>query len=280
MIEAQLLVPDAGYDDFRDLWVDRAAIYARVLARHGVALRSARWTEADPRMPALACLVWGYHLRVSDWLEFLAGWPVSTPLINPASLLSWNTDKRYLIDLETAGVPIVPTRFALQADAGALAQARDAFGKQELVVKPRVSGAGYRTTRCRPGELAPDLDDAMIQPFLSAVATEGELSIYFFGGVYSHTVRKVAAPTEFRVQREYGGQFTAMIPDVQTLTAAGKALAAVPDTAAYARVDLIRMDDGRLAVMELELIEPDLYLDLVPEAEDRFGAAISKALEG
>jgi hypothetical protein len=279
VIDAQLLVPDETYDEFRHLWEARVALYGGILARHGVTLEGVRWTVAVPDRPALACMVWGYHLVADRWAAFLDRWPAHVPIANPAPVLRWNTDKLYLADLERAGVPTVPTIFADLADEAALARARERFGADELVVKPRVSGGAWRTERLGPSAPAPGLADAMIQPFLPAVADEGELSVFLIGGEYSHAMRKVAAKGDFRVQREHGGQFTPITkPDAEMLVTARAAVATAPEPPAYARCDLIRRADGRLAVMELEMIEPDLYLDLVPAAEDRFGAAVATAL--
>lgn len=278
MLAAQLFTPDETYADHRPLYEARIGLYTDILARHGVALTPVRWTEAVPDRPALACLSWGYHLAPARWLALIGGWPEAVPLINPPALLGWNTDKHYLADLEVAGVPTIPTRFVGVADVAALAQARAAFGAEELVVKPRISGGAWRTHRVAAADPAPLVPDAMIQPFLPAVAGEGELSLIHFAGRFSHGIRKVAAPGDFRVQRELGGVFSALSPDAEALGLATAALAATPAPAAYARIDLIRRPDGRLAVMELEAIEPDFYLDLVPEAGDAFGAAVTATL--
>ena len=280
MIDLQLLTPASDFDEHRAAWEARVALYAEALARHGVAVRGVTWTEAERDAPALACLAWGYHLRPREWRGLLDGWRADVPLVNAPALLGWNTDKRYLLDLEAAGAAVVPTRFEPLADAGALAAAREAFGTGELVVKPRVSAAAFRTGRVGPRDPAPDLPDAMVQPFLPAVGQEGELSVFLFGGRYSHAVRKVAAPGDFRVQREYAGRFTVVDADAEMLAVAHAAVAAAPVPPTYARVDLIRLSDGRLGVMELELIEPDLYLDLVPAAADLFAGAVASAVVG
>ena len=120
----------------------------------------------------------------------------------------------------------------------------------------------------------------MLQPFLPAVSGEGELSLIYLGGGFSHAVRKVAAQGDFRVQREHGGAYTVFDPPAEALALAQAALAAAPAPPAYARADLIRLPGGGLAVIELELIEPDLYLDLVPGAHAAFGAALAPLLTG
>jgi glutathione synthase/RimK-type ligase-like ATP-grasp enzyme len=118
----------------------------------------------------------------------------------------------------------------------------------------------------------------MIQPFIASVQDQGELSIFFFGGERGHAVRKVAAGGDFRVQREYGGAFTLAEPDADQLAVAQAALAAAPELPLYARVDLVRDAAGTPRLMELELVEPDLYLDFAPDAGAAFAARLAQRL--
>jgi hypothetical protein len=276
-MDLALLVPHAGYP-FADVADALAGRYRALFARHGLALGLQPWTSGPPEVPTLAALAWGYHLAPHRWRDLLSTWPETVPLLNPPDLLAWNTDKQYLVELDSAGVATVPTRFADRADASALASARDFFGAAELVVKPRVSGAGHLTALIGPGDRAPDLTDAMIQPFLASVRDSGEKSLFFFESRFSHAVRKVAADGEIRVQREYGGTYSAFDPDPATLALAWRALAAAPLPPAYARVDIVAGADGEPLVMELELIEPDLYLDFAPDGGDAFVAVVRQAL--
>lgn len=275
-----LLTPDSSYDQFRDVWEARIAMYAGLLAPHGITLEPVAWPNARPVRPAWAQLAWGYHLQPARWETLLAAWPDDVPLLNAPSLLRWNSDKRYLDDLAAAGVPVVPTRFVGIANDGELAAARAAFGADELVVKPRISASASYTTRVGPGAAAPNLSDAMIQPFMPSVQDQGELSVFFFGGEPAHAVRKVAAPGDFRVQREYGGAFTLVEPGDEEMRVARAAIAAAPQAPFYARVDMVPDADGRPCVMELELIEPDLYLDLTPDHGARFAELLAARLKG
>jgi len=226
----------------------------------------------------LALFAWGYHLDVARWEAMLATWPAEQLLFNAAPLLAWNTRKTYLLELEAKGVPIVPSRFG-HADAAAVAAAFDAFGTDELVVKPQVSGGSYRTVRLRRGEPLRALDDAIIQPFIPAVSGEGELSFLFIGGTFSHAVRKVAKPGDFRIQPQFGGVFTRFEPEPSQLALAEKVIAALPRPSLYARVDLLRIADGSLALMELEAIEPDLYPDMAPEVPARLADAVRALIQ-
>lgn len=270
-----LFTPDARYEQFRSVWEARIALYVDLLKSHDLTIEPVAWTDARPIRPAWAQLAWGYHLQPARWDLLLAEWPQDVPLVNAPSVLRWNSDKRYLNDLAASGVPIVPTSFVQLADEGEVAAARARFGTEQLVVKPRVSASAAGTSRVGPGDAAPRLADAMIQPFISSVQDQGELSIFFFAGERGHAVRKVAAAGDFRVQREYGGAFTPAQPDADQLAVAQAALAAAPELPLYARIDLVRDDGGAPRVMELELVEPDLYLDLAPDAGAGFAALLA-----
>lgn len=274
-----LFTPDSSYDQFRDVWEARIALYAELLAPHGIVLEPVAWPNAKPVRPAWAQLAWGYHLQPARWETLLAAWPEDMLLLNPPALLRWNSDKRYLDHLAAAGVPIVPTRFVGLANEAELADARAAFGAGQLVVKPRISASASSTSRVGPGDPAPNLADAMIQPFMPSVQDQGELSVFFFDGELAHAVRKVAAPGDFRVQREYGGAFTLVEPSEAELAVARAALAATPQPPFYARVDMVPDAEGQPRVMELELIEPDLYLDLAPDRGAGFAARLAERLK-
>jgi glutathione synthase/RimK-type ligase-like ATP-grasp enzyme len=277
-MQVTLFTPDSSYEQFRSVWEKRIALYIDLMKPHGIDIVPVPWPDAPPVRPAWAQLAWGYHLQPERWDTLLAAWPAEVPLVNAPALLRWNSDKRYLDHLAAAGVPVVPTRFAAFADEAELASARAAFGTDELVVKPRISASAAGTTRVRPGDPAPRLLDAMIQPFIASVQDQGEHSIFFFGGERAHAVRKVPAAGDFRVQREYGGAFTPAEPDRDQLAVARAALAAAPDLPLYARVDLVRDRAGQPRLMELELVEPDLYLDLAPDAGAGFAARLAAHL--
>ena len=248
--------------------------YREAFAARDMILTARPWNLGPGDSHAtLALFAWGYHLDVARWEAMLAAWPKGRVLLNAAPLLAWNTRKTYLLALEAAGIPIVPSRFG-RADPASVASAFGAFGADELVVKPQVSGGSYRTVRVRPGDPIETLDDAIIQPFIPAVSGEGELSFLFVGGRFSHAVRKVAKPGDFRIQPQFGGVFSRFEPEASQLALAATVIAALPEPSLYARVDLLRIADGSLALMELEAIEPDLYPDMAPEVPARLADAV------
>jgi glutathione synthase/RimK-type ligase-like ATP-grasp enzyme len=282
-MQVAILIPAADETLYQQVWPDWFAKLQAGLAASGIAAVPHSWTEElegefDAVLPMIA---WGYHNRPAQWLERLAAFEAAGQrMINPVSVLRWNTDKAYLAELGAAGAPVVPTISVEALTQDDVEAARAAFGCQVVVAKPRISGGSHQTLKLRPGD---DLGagvsgPALIQPFLQAVGEEGELSMLFFAGKFSHAVTKVAAAGDFRVQPQFGGQVSRVKPWDGALEVAGEILAAVPPLA-YARVDLLRGGDGALKLMELEAIEPDLFLQYAPKAGGRFGAAVKAALE-
>lgn len=255
---------------------DQAPIYVEAFARAGLAVRPRPWTDAGDA-PALALLAWGYHLHLERWLALLDGWGAEVPLFNPAALMRWNTRKTYLTELEAAGVPTVPTWFG-DAHPHKIATAFDTLGTAELVVKPQVSAGSHSTYRLKREDALPTVPDAMIQPFLPAIQDEGEYSLFYVGGAFSHAIRKVAADGDFRIQPQFGGVNIRWDPDDEALWIADAALAAAPDEALYARIDLLRRLDGQLALIEFEAIEPDLYFHHGEHVLDRLAHAVRSRL--
>lgn len=272
-----LLMPVAG-DAYASEAGAMAAEYRPAFAACGMRLNPRPW-DAGPGdgAAALALFAWGYHVDLGRWLAALSDWEGRQRLFNPPALIRWNTRKTYLAELEAAGVPIVPSLFG-DADADSLAQAFAHFGVDTLVVKPQVSAGSWRTQRVTRGQPIEPLADAMVQPFLPSVGDQGEWSIFFIGGSFSHAARKIAPPGEFRVQPQFGGQFTRLDPDAATLAFAARAIAAMPLAPLYARVDLLHLPDGAPVLIELEAIEPDLYLDIEPAAPARLAEALAAQL--
>lgn len=281
MIRAAVLVPAPDYaEPFQ--WAYE--VEAEALRRGGFSVEPRVWSEPgdlawfDVVLPLVA---WGYQSAPDRWfalLDRLDGGPV--PIINPVPVLRWNSDKRYLAELAANGVTTVPTRVVEQLDRPSLASARATFG-DELVIKPPISASAYGTHRLGPDDAIPD-DSAgrtmMVQPFLRSIIDEGEYSLVFLGGEFSHAIIKNATEGDYRVQPHLGGSEVPCAAPGGGIEVAIAALAVAPAAAAYARVDLIRLSDGRLAVIELELIEPSLWLQHAPDGGASFAAAVRRAI--
>lgn len=205
-----------------------------------------------------------------------------TILANPLPIMRWNLRKTYLLDLESRGVPVVPTRVVDALHPGHLAALRDELAA-ELVVKPVVGANGVDVFRVgadletvRAAETAFRDRPALIQPFLATVLVEGEVSLIYLGGEFSHGLRKRPRATEFRTQEERGATIAAFDPDPALREIADGALAAVNGPTLYARVDLIPDATGSWRLVELELVEPSLYLRVDPGAPGRLARALTR----
>ncbi|GGJ12598.1 ATP-grasp domain-containing protein [Streptomyces brasiliensis] len=216
---------------------------------------------------------WDYSWRAEEFVAWAERVAKVTRLANPADVVRWNTDKRYLGDLAAAGVPVVPTRYLAPGDTAELPDGH------EFVVKPTF-GAGARfAARYAPGEretavrqLARMHEEgytAMVQPYMAGIDVTGERALQFFGGRLLHASRKraVLAPgTAYDAAKVAHPDLEPWTPAPAELSVAEHALAAVPEAPEllYARVDLVDGDDGEPRVMELELVEPNLFLFLHP----------------
>lgn len=258
------------------------------LAGRGVDAQAAVWDDAGVDWSQFALVVirstWDYALRRE---EFLA-WARSVPrLANSSDILRWNTDKRYLGDLDRAGVPVVPTTFVEPGHPFALPSAG------EFVVKPAIGAGGRDTARYTTADaelaaehvaaLHADGRTAMIQPYVADVDSAGESSLLYLGGTYSHSVRK--GPLLTGSNRQVDGLYREETITVRTvepaeLGVAAAALAAVPggpEALLFARVDLLPGPQGTPLLLELELTEPSLFLAHEPTAVERLADAIATA---
>ena len=267
---------------------DRLLIPA--LEERGITAAPAVWDSPDVCWEDLAGVLvrscWDYHRRLPEFLAWIARLErLGIPLWNAAAVLRWNSHKAYLRDLAARGVPVVPTRWlwrgSERTDLAALLQRE---GWREAVVKPAVSASATGTCRTSAGEAAAGqgrLDelvragDVMVQPFVPEVADPGEWSLVFLGGRFSHAVLKRPATGDYRVQWEFGGSARAATPPGHLIAAAERVLAAAPAPTLYARVDGVERDGG-LLLMELELIEPHLFLGWDAGAAGRLAAALAQ----
>jgi len=271
---------------------DRAGLVAEVRAWDDGTVSWGRYDAAILRSP------WDYHLRREAFLGWCDRVAVATRLLNPPDVVRWNTDKRYLADLEAAGVPVVPTRF-VAPDAEPLPAVDEAFaafpGAAELVVKPTVSAGSHDTQRYRRdqalaaanhvGTLLDAGRDAMLQPYLDAVDVQGETALLYFDGTFSHAIRKAALlrPDEAALDHtRLPEAIVARTPEADELQVGEAVLAALHARTggplAYARIDLIRDAAGAPRLLELELAEPSLFLDHAPGAADLFAEALLRRL--
>ena len=276
--------------DARPEVTDDDRLFADALLARGVSSDAVPWSDPAARWSAFDAVVvrscWDYFHRASEfhaWLDRLEAEGASVH--NDVRVLRWNADKTYLRDLDAAGIPVIPTRWLEAGSPASLRALRRDTGWDELVVKPTVSGGAHRTWRSAPdaetehdSELAEMIraGAVMVQPLVREIEREGEWSLVFFGGAYSHAVLKRPRSGDFRVQREHGGSLEQAAPTTAVIAAAERAIAAMPfgaEAPLYARVDGCIVD-GRLLLMELEVLEPELFLRCAPESADRLADAL------
>lgn len=274
-----ILVPEP---DYPEPWGWAFDPQAEALRKAGVEVEAVVWTAAgdlsvyDLVLPLVA---WGYHHDYTRWLGLLdraegEGWRMR----NPPTLLRWNGDKAYLAELAERGVPAVPTLAVESCSDADLEEARRRLDCVWLVIKPPVSASADGTHRLGPNDDLPADSrhrPMIIQPLIEEIGKTGEFSLMLFDAEYSHSVVKRPGPGDFRVQEYHGGvTLPCKTPPAGAVELAQQALAAAPAHATYARVDIVPDDEGVLRIMELELIEPSLFLDHAPDG----GAAFTRSI--
>ena len=280
MTRVAILTPDPEDEAIHSRWRDPFADKAARLAQAGLEVQGRSWTDGEDFSEfdlVLPLLAWGYHRAVDRWREATLQWEQrELNVANPPSVLRWNADKTYLGRFAARGAPAVPTRFVDRLTEEELREAAGEFGTERLIAKPQISASAWQTIVWSAG--AP-LDDgptgaAMIQPFLPSILDEGEISLIFIGDAFTHAIRKRPRAGDFRVQPEWGGLITPHEPAPDELAAAEDILAAIDEPLLYARIDLVRGLGGAPQLMELELVEPDLYLQHDPAGGRAFVQAI------
>lgn len=202
---------------------------------------------------------------------------------NPPEVVRWNIDKRYLIELNASGATTVPTLWLDDVGQRDVVDAIANFNSDGVVVKRQIGAGGMGQFRFTSDDL-PSADwrmgrPAMVQPFLRSIVDEGEYSFVFIDGAFSHALLKRTASGEYRIQSLYGGYEEDFHPRAADLAQAEAVITALPFAPPlYARIDMVRLDNGVLAVMEAEMIEPYLYPQQGPELGDRLAAAIGNRL--
>ena len=226
---------------------------------------------------------WDYFDRLDEYLAWAEHVDTVSRIINSPTVIRWNSHKGYLLELGEAGIPVLPT-LALARGASDPVARMVSTGWGEVVIKPAVDGGAMRALKA--STLSPEASahlvdlvgaaDTIVQPYAPGVEA-GEVSLFFFGGQLSHAVRKLPKPGDYRVQALHGGSEERHDPTPAELDVAARAMALPPDALVYARVDLIEVD-GQPTLMELELIEPDLFLRMAPGSGARFAAAVAAEL--
>jgi glutathione synthase/RimK-type ligase-like ATP-grasp enzyme len=258
---------------------------ASALEKRGFAVRATPW-DGDARQysgPTTFVIrsPWNYDSAPGDFLLWLEGLEKSGhQVINPCSLVRWNIHKRYLLEAAVRGLAIPQTALLPRSEAE-LDAVTGAFANHEYVVlKPAISLSAHHTSRVRCAELPEQASrlvrserEYMVQEFIPEIVS-GELSFVFFGGQFSHCIRKTPRAGDFRTQSDFGATRERYEPTRDEIGSALTFLALAPERPVFARVDLVKRG-STLLLMELEMIDPMLFFGWVPESVQRIASLIA-----
>ena len=245
------------------------------------------WSQYDG---VYICTPWDYPENPGLFLETRDAIEASTAeLINPLALVRWSHAKTYLRDLAERGGSVVPSLWFDRFDPGEVSSWFEDFDSDRVVIKPQVgTNSQHQLVLSMP--ISEDVMSEVqrvyngrpffVQPFIANVQSEGEYSLFFLGGEYSHATLRVPKPGDFRSQEEHGAEVLTITADEEQIAAAERLLSLVDPEPTYARVDLVRDDDGAYRLMELEMVEPSLYLRTDEDSPMRFARAFDRAVLG
>lgn len=265
-------------------------LLAGALGALGYRVEPEPWTDIDPNThlaadPVVLRSTWDYHRLPTMFAAWLAAMADSgRVLLNPADVVRGNIDKIYLQGLAAAGIAIPKTRWLDTPDAAGLAAILREEQWRQAVIKPRIGATAHGTFLIAEDAIPSDDDlapgrasGALVQEFIPEIHDRGEVSMVYAGGQFSHAVVKRGQDGDFRVQKDFGGVAEAMAPSAALLAFGQSVMAHVPESCAYARVDVVESARGPV-LMELELIEPELYFGLAPGAAERMARVIADRL--
>lgn len=267
------------FEAYDDLLIEPMAAYGWQLTFISWRAKNVNWDVYDV---VLIRSPWDYQDDADAFIKVLEQIEASSAVLeNSLATVKWNIDKVYLQELETNGVTIVPSLWREQLDSAEFPTFFGHFNEQQIVLKPRISANADNTfwldaekAQAKAIELEQVFSDKpfMIQPFMKSVIEEGEFSLFYFDGKYSHAILKTPKDDDFRVQEEHGGRLQKIEPEAELLKQAEITLNAIGEMPMYARVDFVRYKNS-FALMEAELIEPSLYFNMDSESAQRFSDA-------
>lgn len=230
---------------------------------------------------------WDYQEHQTEFINVLSTIEQSSAILeNNLDIVKWNINKRYLYALEQNNLTIVPTLWPDSFNELELISAFDFFNTEHLIIKPRVSANANSTFILNKSDFITKNNELekifkqrqfMLQPFIQNIIDEGEYSLFYFGGEFSHAILKKPKQGDFRVQEEHGGRLQNITPEKHLLQVGEQLNEYFGKSLLYARFDLVRSKD-KFYIMEVELIEPSLYFNLDPQAANRFVDALERRI--
>jgi len=286
LTDARYHLPLKKNDYINNILKEDELLY-NALTKRGLKVNRTFWDNPDfdwtTTKFAVFRTTWDYFERFQEFSEWLDKTSQLTHFINPLGLIRWNIDKHYLLELKNKDIHIPDTKFIKSGAEPSLSEICKNSNWTEFVLKPAVSGAGRHTYRFKLAE-ASDYESVfteliqkeamLLQEFQHRVVSEGEIALMLFDGKFSHAVLKKAKSGDFRVQDDFGGSVHNYTASYKEKEFCENLYQKLGFEAVYARVDLIRDNAGKLAVSELELIEPELWLRKDTDAADKFAESL------
>jgi glutathione synthase/RimK-type ligase-like ATP-grasp enzyme len=258
-----------GLDIQKEIWNDPKVDWAA----YDLAVLKAPWDYFDK------------YEEFVNWLNKLE--QLNVRLLNPVQTVQWNSDKHYLQEIAEAGLEVIPTIFIEKGEQPELTDYFEKLNSEQIIIKPAVSGGAKNTFALKREDIEAakaniyellQSEAFMAQPFIEQIKEEGEWSLVFFNGKFSHCLLKKAKSGDFRVQHVHGGSVHPMPASEEMLHIAQQYVDKFAQGCLYARVDGV-MIDGTFSLMELELIEPFLYLDSSQNGFENYFEALQKMMK-
>lgn len=263
------------------------AILAKALEARGARVSAAPWNGPfGPFAAADIVLIrstWDYFDVADDFAAWIDRLEAAAPVLNPPEILRWNMTKAYLFELAEKSAPVPPMQ-QINPAASDIAAAMDALDLGEAIVKPLSGGTASGLSKVKRDDEGAILQAAsilngtsLVMPFLSEIATAGETSLIFFGGEFSHAILKTPKKGDIRVQEDHGGASRSVEAPDWAVEEARRILTLCPAETAYARVDAVLFEKS-MALMEVELVEPELFFTYRPETADRLAEVLLRGI--
>lgn len=277
---------------YTDNILKEETLLVNAFKKHDVEAIRCSWSNSEIDWSQFSAVLfrstWDYFNRLEEFNKFIFHLPDNMVLLNSERLIQWNQDKRYLFDLANAGIRIPKTILLVKSDRRRLAEIIGELSMDDAVIKPCVSGAAKNTYKISSKILETELEkkllrfrkteDFLLQEFMPKIVSEGEISLVFFKDQFSHAILKKAKAGDFRVQDDFGGSIEKYTPTEAEIRFGSRCIKACKKLPVYSRVDIAYNHFDELCLMELELIEPELWFREFPDAADTMVNACLKEI--
>lgn len=284
--------PEKGFiDDFTADLLKEDRLLTTALEKRGLKVTRTNWDNPDFDWSSTGHVIfrtpWDYFSRFDEFFPWMERASKVTKFINPLETVMWNIDKHYMLDLEKEGINMPATVFVEIGDERSLREITEATGWDEFILKPAISGGAWHTYRINKEGIDKHEDifrelindkSMLLQEYQNSITVEGEVSYMVLGGQFTHAILKKSAPGDYRVQANHGGSLHEYEPSAEEIRFAEDVISKCKEEIVYARVDVLRDNDNRLSLCELEVFEPELWFRKHNPAVEVFADAILKTI--